>query len=366
MTEKQENSELNAHCLQLLDEYREREPHLKALETIVKKKITDSIKENGIYITTMESRVKEEGSFIGKLRRKGDKYKCIDDITDVLGLRIVTLFSDDVDKIASIIEHLFDIDWANCIDKRKISKLNTFGYKSLHYIARLPKELYFDDEHPEMNRYPFEIQLRTTLQHVWSVIEHNIGYKGGADIPQEHIRTLSILAGMFELADNEFSNIRSSINAYRRQILNIDKEGNLENVALDENSFKNYLGMEPFGKLNKRIAAINQAEVVDVPLMPYLPVLKQMGLNTLGDVERMKKECGDDAYELARHYLGYTDLDIIASSIGLKNLCIVYTLRQGRGKEGLVTLFESIKGYSDKNIEEAGRLERLVNEITSL
>ena len=57
----------------------------------------------------------------------------------------------------------------------------------------------------------------------------------------------------------------------------------------------------------------------------------------------------EDAYRLARHQLGNTDLDIISSAVGIQNICIVYVLNTGYGKMGLTQLFDTINGHNSQN-----------------
>ena len=61
--------------------------------------------------------------------------------------------------------------------------------------------------------------------------------------------------------------------------------------------------------------------------------------------------------------LGSTDIDILAESVGLQNLCIVSLLKTGNGKPGLIQLFDIINGKRPENetlanlvLEQASRL----------
>ena len=340
---------MDLHTEFLLEQYDDLRPILERMSQVVKNLLERALHENNIEVTTVGTRVKQRASLAGKLALKGKKYTDITDITDLLGARIITYYTDDVDRVAAIAEQLFNIDWDNSVDKRKLHDLDSFGYNSLHYICRIPESLYRDANTPQMNTIPFELQLRTTVQHAWAAINHDIGYKTGVEIPKEYLRQMNRLAGMLELADDEFSRIRMEITNYRRRVQQLVQNGQLDDVLLDGDTFGSYLQVRPFDTLNRRIAAINQAEIQEVPLNNYLLVFKAMGCKTLGDVERLCKQYTDDAYYLARHQLGSTDLDIIASSVGIQNICIVCILAQGGGKIGLTRLFNAINGENPQN-----------------
>ena len=343
---------MDLHCEMIMEEYREAKPVLERMLVEIPALLRETLAKNGIIVTAVDARIKTEESLKGKLELKGNKYASLSDITDIFGARIITFYTDDVDRIAAMVEQLFEIDWDNSVDKRMLHQLDSFGYNSLHYICRMP-------EFP----FRFELQLRTTLQHAWASINHDIGYKTGVEIPREYLRRINRLSGILEMADDEFSRIRSEITDYRRRVQQLVQNGKLDDVLLDGDTFNSYLQARPFDSLNKRIAAINQAEIQEVPLMRYLRVFVAFGCKTLGDVERLVKQYSEDAYRLARHQLGNTDLDIISSAVGVQNICIVCILATGGGKMGLVRFFDAINGHNTQNEEIAEMTFNLAKSI---
>lgn len=340
---------MDPHSEMILAEYDQQLPIFRRLERIVQITLQDILDKSGLMVTAVSTRLKTRESLAGKLELKGSKYHSISDVTDILGARIITFYTDDVDRIAAMAEQVFDIDWENSVDKRRLHNMDSFGYNSLHYICRLPRTLVNEPEWPQLNETRFELQLRTTLQHAWATLNHDIGYKMGVEIPHIYIRQINRLSGMLEMVDDEFSRIRTEINDYRRRVRQLVQNGELDDVQLDGDTFRSYLEAAPFEMFNRRIAAINQAEIQDVPLNGYLRVFIALGCKTLGDVDRMRQQYTEDAYALARHQLGNTDLDIVSSSVGIQNICIVCILASGGGRIGLTRLFNALNGESQQN-----------------
>ena len=112
---------------------------------------------------------------------------------------------------------------------------------SLHYICQLPKELFYDVRHEEINSIRFEIQMRTSLQHVWATIFHDTGYKSDVEVPKEYIRRLARLEGLLEIADDEFLVIRNEIDEYRKKIRSLVSKGEFKDISLNIDSYKDYL-----------------------------------------------------------------------------------------------------------------------------
>ena len=322
----------------ILDQYKQNLPNFLEQQKVVRSVLSDAFSKAGIVIANIESRVKTYESLEGKLRLKGSKYHSLEDITDILGFRIITFYIDDVDKVASVVERLFQIDWENSVDKRKLLEIDSFGYLSLHYICSY-------DSFP----FRFEVQMRTLLQHAWANMDHDTGYKSGVEVPRRYLRSMSRLASLLELVDDEFSKIRIELTDYKRRVQSLVASGNLDEVPLDGDTFRSYLQLRPFDNLNNLIASINQAEIEEVPLMPYLEVFKLLGCQSLGDISRLIRNYSEGAYQIACYQIGLTDLDIISSSLGPQDLCIAYLMKTGGGRAGIRYLFDILNGKSDSN-----------------
>ena len=106
-----ENNTLDAHTEELLKQYEEQLPIYEQMEKLAYDCLRHTLRKQGIYVTSIEHRIKERKSLQGKLELKGSKYATINDVTDIVGLRVITFYSDDVDKVAAIVKRTFDIDW---------------------------------------------------------------------------------------------------------------------------------------------------------------------------------------------------------------------------------------------------------------
>lgn len=202
--------------------------------------LIELLSANQIHVHSVSSRIKDKNSVKKKIEKKIDKYSSLWDITDISGIRIITYFEDDVDKIGSLIENEFVIDKLNSIDKRKLLDPDRFGYLSLHYVVSISKKRW---ELPEYNLYrglKSEVQVRSLLQHAWAEIEHDLGYKSSHSIPKIIWRKLYRLSGLLELADQEFIDIRENLIQYENELPEkITNEP--ENVSIDSVSLWEYI-----------------------------------------------------------------------------------------------------------------------------
>ncbi|HWI40320.1 MAG TPA: (p)ppGpp synthetase [Verrucomicrobiae bacterium] len=167
-------------------------------------------------VTKIEGRIKDREECIGKFHRKYQSqleadeqpYEIRDFITDLIGIRIVCLYHDQIPLVSEMLRRDFRI--LDVTDKIAAveSTEDSFGYKGLHM------DLALNDRRgaiPGLQRFadiPFEVQIRSLIQDAWSVLDHKIKYK--KSIPVELKRRINVLSALFELVDREFREIRDA------------------------------------------------------------------------------------------------------------------------------------------------------------
>lgn len=194
-----------------------------------------------LRVHSVTARAKTRESLEKKLSRTEGKYDVLSDVTDLVGIRIITFFEDDVDRVAQAIQDEFTIDAEHSVDKRDLLDPDRFGYLSLHYVVSLLPARSVLAEYRRYADLKAEIQVRSILQHAWAEIEHDLGYKTALGVPRDVRRSFSRLAGLLELADKEFVSIRETIEEYEKA-LPARLERAPETVLLDKASFKAFIG----------------------------------------------------------------------------------------------------------------------------
>lgn len=181
--------------------------------------IRELLDEAGVVFHSVSHRCKEKNSLDHKLNKQGVTYGQLSDVTDICGLRVITYFEDDVEKVSEIIEKEFEIDRARSSDKAESLDPDRFGYLSVHYVISNGEERNKLTEYKRFDSLKAEIQVRSILQHAWAEIEHDLGYKSLDGIPRTVRRRFSRLAGLLELADQEFRTIREELTSYSSEVL---------------------------------------------------------------------------------------------------------------------------------------------------
>lgn len=289
------------------------------------KDLTSYILEiNHIKFHSIEARLKSKESLKKKMSRPGSGYTKLSSITDIVGIRIITYFSDDVDKISEIIKSEFEVDFANSIDKRKLLDPDRFGYLSLHYIVSHSSKRTLLPEYRDIKGLFLEIQIRSILQHAWAEMEHDLGYKSSIEIPNNLKRRFSRVAGLLELSDEEFVSIRNEIQDYADSIaLIMDEEP--KSILLDGTSLSIFVQANPtVNKIDKELSDIFKAS----KFAAYKPsielqMLKDAGVRTIEELKNALESNIDNIPKFAKLWISGEKDDTISHGLSLFYLAYI-------------------------------------------
>ena len=171
---------------------------------------------NVAEVTKIEGRVKDKYECIKKFHRKyqvrleadEQPYRIRDFISDLIGVRVVCLYEDEVALVSRVLqEHFAVIEVTDKITAVESTE-DSFGYKGLHMDLTLSDEMLEVEKYHPYAELHFEVQIRSLIQDAWSVLDHKIKYK--KSIPNDLRRRINILSALFELADREFKEIRNA------------------------------------------------------------------------------------------------------------------------------------------------------------
>jgi len=126
-------------------------------------------------------------------------------ITDLMGVRIVCPFIEDLLLVENLIKEHFEVTE---VDRKEHSNtFKEFGYEAIHLLIRIPADI--ARVRGDTGTDVAEIQIRTVLQDAWAEVEHEIFYKAEfnpIDTPMK--RKLAAVNASLTLADSVFQEIR--------------------------------------------------------------------------------------------------------------------------------------------------------------
>lgn len=302
----------------LIQEYRKVFPVYKQIEPIALKVIQDFVDENHFFLMSVQSRLKKETSFSEKAIRKADSIHSISDVTDLLGIRIICYFSDDVDRICKGLLDRFIIDRDNSVDKRKGLSACEFGYMAVHGVFSLKQDGTVPEE---LLGYKFEIQIKTVLQHAWAEIEHDLGYKSEYGIPAEIRRRFSRTAGLMELGDQEFVALRDSSREYTMHVQQRIAMNDVSGISINTVSLRTFMKVNSgMLQLYERIRNECRIEIVNVDCSRFIDKFTKRDILTLDELENRIAASEDLLIEAIRSQFGHLELDVAADSMILTQL----------------------------------------------
>lgn len=171
---------------------------------LLENEISKQVKRSGIMFRIF-SRVKSVESLKHKMDMKGEKYRSgKGKIQDMIGVRIVLYFPDDVEAMSVFMGSADLVDSA--IDEQGLS---TFCPQRLNLTKNIPQHLVEDfrkclpsDYAPYIDN-TYEVQIRTIFSEGWHEVEHDMRYKCKPDWEgcEQSSRTLNGMIATLETVE---------------------------------------------------------------------------------------------------------------------------------------------------------------------
>ncbi|MDR2543374.1 MAG: tetratricopeptide repeat protein [Treponema sp.] len=174
------------------------------------KNILSSIDSN----VAVSGRMKSFTSYFTKYIRLLKEGQNIPLITDLMGVRIICPFINDLQSAEEKINGMFKVIER---EKKGHHKFTEFGYESMHLLIEIPQSILEKHGNPGTNIA--EIQIRTILQDAWAEVEHELVYKAEFSLFSESMkRKLAAVNASLTLADIIFQDIRELQRKFIKEI----------------------------------------------------------------------------------------------------------------------------------------------------
>ena len=232
-------------------------------------------------IHSMRFRVKDTGKLLEKILRKSSDDRPInlnnylEEITDLIGVRVIHLFKEDWLLIDTFIAAQWSLRESRIAYIRKGDDYSIFEimgctikdhpnhYRSVHYII---------ESSLTKSKQIVEVQVRTLFEEGWSEIDHLYRYKG--DCRSEVDLTLNIINTVSGLANELTSYVRDLDRALKR----IDAEYTEEVESLKAQIHQLQVSEEDKIQLYNKIDLVEGLKLQ----MKSLDALKGIGSNLIG------------------------------------------------------------------------------------
>lgn len=258
----------------LREAYEAQKGSLRAWGEFISETVTSTLKEEHLEEAAVETflkiwpvvpRVKSTQSFIAKALRRGKNYQHpLDDITDKVGVRFVTLLVSEVRRVAHLVESAphWIAEKARDYEEERLERPHHFDYQSVHYVLRNKKEMTLGGITVAAGT-PCEVQIRTLLQHAYSELAHETVYKPKLAAERSVSRQVAKSMALIEATDDIFEGVKREIDAASAEITRVS-------IAASE-CYRELVGLSP----------IDNKALSDTILESYREFLSTISADTL-------------------------------------------------------------------------------------
>lgn len=254
MTDPDNPEKNSAEVDRILSEFDSIEDTLGQLCAKTKSLIEASLQDANIQYQSVQSRVKSKKKVKEKYLDPEKQYEKLSDITDLAGLRVITYYEDDVDRVSQVLKREFNIDAKNSVDKRDVEP-DRFGYNALNYVCGHLEKRIADVEYKKFAGIRCEVQVTSILRHAWAEMEHE-WYDLKKSYPRNVKRRFYRIAALLELAESEFLDIKNNRILYEKSVA-VRVEAKVPDLPVDAVSLRAFIEQDPVvGEIDESLGAL--------------------------------------------------------------------------------------------------------------
>ncbi len=168
-----------------------------------------------IPISSISGAIMSRGQLRDRLLTKGAVYNDLNDFNDLISLKVITYFFDDINFAISIIGRQFVLAEIALTELEEAAQ-GHFGIMMKRLTLMLPEEKYHQVEYSRFSAMKAELKVRSALQHSWFKVKDVFDAMAAANnIPPTQINQLAQVSYLLKMADAELCRIKSSLSKKR-------------------------------------------------------------------------------------------------------------------------------------------------------
>jgi len=295
--------ELSINYVEKLSLYEEYSSRIRNL-------IEDLVERDDIEVCGIEGWAKAPAELVRSLNAHyGANYSDgLGSISDLVTVRVLLRFPEDVQKVEEIICSEFNVDFNRSITSGGLEDPFRFGYPAVLYTLTLSENRAKLREWRKYKELPFRLELRTVLQEAWATISPRVNLSVDSISEKKLKRKLVRLAALLEEADEGFLSLWEEVKDVAVLVPPPGEPDVVKNVSVAAE--RTYTEDELYAFFNESenilskwsSSAIKAGFPIFVPSPNYLresfqylyKIFRASGIDTISEVKKFLTELGEE------------------------------------------------------------------------
>ena len=275
----------------------------------VRNLVQDLIEREDIEVHSIEGWAKAPADLVRALNARGDDGDAgLNAMSDLVTVRVLLRFPEDVYKVEEIILAEFDVDRDRSVPSSGLEDPFRFGYPAVVYALALSESRSSLREWGKYRGLGFRLELRTMLQEAWATISPRVNLNVDAVSEKKLKRRLVRLAALLEEADEGFLSLWEEVKDVAVLVPPVsepreprDETISAERIFSDDELYS-FFKAEPNALSHWNSLAVKAGFPIFVPSPDYLKdsfnylyvILRAAGIDTISEVRRFLADMEED------------------------------------------------------------------------